>query len=129
MNKYNYKEHMVEDIVDYIKVNDILNSYECETFQDWMDLLNDELWDCDEITGNGSSYYDTEEKCSEYLCHNFDLAYEAAREFYYDDHINILIKQYENHSLARYFDSVIRCYLLYECIGEALTKLGINNEE
>lgn len=125
MEKYDYRKEITEAIVNYIKDNDVLD-YEYKDRYDLIDTLYDELWAVDDITGNGYDYYDTEDKCSEYLCGNFDLLYEAAREYCIDDDVNILIKHYEDRTLARYFDCTIRCYLLSECIDAALNELKIN---
>lgn len=126
MEKYDYKKALKEDILNYIKDNDVLD-YEYDSVHDLHEILNDELWSSS-VVGNDGMYYDTEEKCAEYLCHNFDLAYEAAREFNPDDNINVLIREYENKSLARYFDCTIRCYLLWECIWDALKELGFKED-
>lgn len=130
MEKYDYRESMKKDIIDWIELNDVLEEAKEQewTYQQLFDWLHEELWDKDEITGNGPYFYDTEENCSEYLCHNFDLAYEATRNFCIDDCPEALIKQYENGSLARYFDCTIRCDLLAECIGIALDELGVKEE-
>ena len=120
MEKYDYREAIIKDIKDYIASNEIEIDFNDKYYSD---KLYDELWDKDEVTGNGSFFYDNEEKCSEYLCNNFDLLYEAVREFCVDDDLNILIKYYKDNALARYFDCAIRCYLLGECIDKALEEL------
>jgi len=58
--------------------NDVNNAIEEAHANNWdrddfLDYLNDELWDDDSITGNGYHYYDTEDKCTEYVVHNLDL--------------------------------------------------------
>ena len=123
--KYDYREIMTKAIKDWIIDNDVLEEAKKEewSYDDLCEWLYDELFDEDEITGNGIYYYDTEEKCSEYLSGNFDLLYEAAYEYYIDDRINILIQHYEQKDLARYFDCTIRCYLLGECIYKAVDEL------
>ena len=120
MEKYNYREAITKDIKDYILSNEIEIVVEEDEFANW---LWDELWCEDSVTGNGAYFYDSEEKCSEYLSGNFDLLYEAAREFCIDDDTMLLIRHYENKDLARYFDCTIRCYLLGECIEKALEEL------
>lgn len=123
MEKYDYRKAIINDIKNYIKDNP----------QEWADpMITDDifdywydiLWAEDEITGNGAYWYDTENKCSEYLSQNFDVLYEAIREYCVDDNVNTIIKQYENKSLARYFDCTIRCYLLGECLEKALEELN-----
>ena len=123
---YDYRKAMIQDIKDYIWMND-LQPEEGMSQDEYLDYLSDELWDKDEITGNGPKFYDTEDNCSKYLAGNIDLLYLAARDFCIDDDINILIKHYEDKSLARYFDCTIRCYLLGDCIDKVLEELNIIN--
>ena len=124
MDKYDYRRAITDDIKDWI-VNDTdlieegLNPEDTEV-ANW---IYDEVFGEDSITGNGAYYYGTEEFCSECLSDNFDLLYEAAREYCIDDNINILIDHYRDKDLARYFDCTIRCYLLGECIEKALEEL------
>lgn len=122
MEKYDYREAIINDLKDWIiNETDILeNINNVDNNDDVIEWIEDEAFSQDSITGNGSEYYDTEEKCSEYLSNNYDLLYEAAYEFCMDNDINGLIKHYKNKSLARYFDCAIRCYLLRECIDKVL---------
>ena len=120
MEKYNYKQAIINDIKQYIKDNHIDIDPSDDEAGTW---LYDELWCEDSVTGNGAYYYDTEDNCAEYLCHNMDLVYEAAREFCVDDGHGLLIEQYENRTIARYFDCTVRCYLLGECIEQVLEEL------
>lgn len=125
MDKYDYRRALTDDIKDWI-VNDtdiMDNGFDELRDDELPNWIYDEVWNEDSVTGNSSYFYNTEEKCSEYLSGNYDILYEAAHEFNMDDEINILIKYYENKSLARYFDCTIRCYLLSECIGTALKEL------
>ena len=122
MEKYDYEKAITSDIINYIKDNYVELDWTTSD-DDIADYLNDILWNEDCITGNGSNYYDTEEKCFEYLCSNVELLYEAAHEFCLDDEINTLIYHYQNKTLARYFDTTIRCYLLNSCIYQVITKL------
>lgn len=122
MEKYDYEHSIIRDILDYIHDNHITIDW-TDTEDNIAEDLIDMLWNEDCITGNGTQYYDTENKCSEYLCQNSDILYEAAQEFCIDDNINILIYHFENKTLAQYFDSTIRCYLLYNCIYQAIQEL------
>ena len=123
MEKYDYRRAIIDDVKDWVvNETDILEKEFTDDLYDW---IYDEVFDNDGITGNGWSYYNTEEKCSEYLSGNFDLLYEAAHEFCIDDEINILISHYKNKDLARYFDCTIRCYLLMDCIYTAIKELNI----
>lgn len=122
MEKYDYEHSIIRDILDYIHDNHITIDW-TDTEDNIIDDLTDMLWNEDCITGNGTQYYDTEDKCSEYLCQNSDILYEAAQEFCIDDNINILISHFENKTLAQYFDSTIRCYLLNSCIYQVVQEL------
>ena len=122
---YDYRRAIINDLKDWI-VNDTDIMENKDQYGDKESLANwiyDEAFTEDSVTGNGYSWYDTEEKCSEYISNNFELLYEAAREYCIGDDVNILMEQYENKSLARYFDCTIRCYLLGECIDVALEEL------
>ena len=115
---YDYRKAMIQDIKDYIWMND-LQPEEGMSRDDYIDHLTDELWDKDEITGNGFNYYDTEEKCEEYVCHNLKLFFEALSEW--GTSLNDLPPTlYEEP--ARYMDSTIRCYLLSECLNTIFSK-------
>lgn len=118
MKKYDYREAMVQDIIDYIKDNNIY--IDDEDNDKIEDQLNDELWDNDQITGNGGKFYASEEKCQEYVATNLILYFEAATEFNY-------FPNYHSNWIyihpAQYMDSTIRCFLLRECIWRALKKL------
>ena len=125
MEKYDYKRTTIDNIKDWI-VNDsdiLEEEIEEEREDDLYNWIYDEIFDEDSVTGNGAYYYDTEEKCSEYLAGNFDILYEAVREFAVDDEANVIIKHYENKDLARYFDCTIRCYILMDCIYTAVDEL------
>lgn len=124
MDKYNYRRAIIDDLKDWIINNtDLLEEGINPEDNEIANWIYDETFCQDEITGNGCYYYNTEEKCSEYLSGNFDLLYEAAREFCLDDGVNRIILHYEHKDLARYFDCTIRCYLLGECIEVALKEL------
>lgn len=125
MEKYDYKRAIIDDIKDWI-VNEtdiIEEGIKEDRDEDLYNWIYEEVFDEDSVTGNGPYYYGTEDFCSECLSGNFDILYEAAREFAIDDEINILIKHYEDKDLARYFDCTIRCYLLMECVYAAVEEL------
>lgn len=127
MEKYDYRRAIIDDLKDWI-VNDTDIMENKEQYGDRELLIAwiyDEAFTESSITGNGYDWYNTEEKCSEYISDNFELLYEAAHEYCIDDEMNTLIQQYEDKSLARYFDCTIRCYLLGECIEKALEELGL----
>lgn len=122
MNKYDYKKALVSDIKEYIKdnpnavyidpmVDDEISNY-------WYDVL----WAEDCITGNGAFWYAKEDECEEFLTHNIDLALEACNEFGVD--MKMLFEAAANGNAARYIDCTIRCYLLGECLEQALEEIN-----
>lgn len=110
--KYNYYEQVKQDIIDYIKENDLLNDEQLN-----YDALYDDMFISDSITGNASgSYYCNTWKAEEAICHNMDLLNEALEEFG-ETNINIVEKG------AEWCDVTIRCYLLGQCLNDALEEL------
>ena len=125
MEKYDYKRAIIDDIKDWI-VNEtdiIEEGIKEDRDEDLYNWIYEEVFDEDSVTGNGTYYYGTEDFCSECLSGNFNILYEAAREFAIDNEVNVLIKHYEDKDLARYFDCTIRCYLLMECVYAAVEEL------
>lgn len=123
MDKYDYRQAVRNDILDYIKEHDIQvtdkNREEVEEF------LYDTLFVEDSVTGNASgSYTFNTWKAEEYLCHNLDLLAEAIDELgadagTYKDCIES----------AETADVVIRCYLLTECLSSVLDELEVEEED
>ena len=112
--KYDYRQQVKSDILDYIK-----NNIDFKDFNDLDELeehLNEKLWDNDSVTGNGSgSYYCNAWAAEEAICHNLDLLGEALDAF--GGSCDIL------KDGAEAADVTIRCYLLSECIAEALKEI------
>lgn len=115
MEKYNYKEQIESDIKVFIDNEVDLSEYESK--EDLIEYLEDVLWTCDSVTGNGSgSYFCDAYKAEEAICHNWDLVNDMFEEFGFD----------ENHDLPlspERLDVSIRCYLLSECIENVINKL------
>ena len=108
MTRYDYINETVNNIKDYIDENiDYIKEYS-------FDELYDELWTADSVTGNASgSYYCNAYKAEEALAGSWELLKEALENFGLEN-VNILEKG------AEYCDVTIRCYLLSECLAEAL---------
>ena len=123
MKKYNYREAIINDLKDWIINEAVISELKDLNYEELFESIYDEAFGINSITGNGPDYYDTEDNCSKYLASNIDLLYLAAQNYCIDDDINTLIKHYEDKSLARYFDSIIRCYLLGDCIDEVLKEI------
>lgn len=85
-----------------------------------LNRLYDELWDKDEITGNGLNYYDDENKCVTYVMENLPLFFEASREF---EAFPMTKMSWEEKHAAQHMDTIIRCYLLRDCLEEACEEL------
>lgn len=120
---YNYKEEMIKDIKNYIITNNwVENNYDMdhETYYEVLDKLYDELWNKDEITGNGENYYASEAKCAEFVMQNLPLYFAAARDL--DDFPKCAEKWINDHA-AQHMDATIRCYLLRDCLEEACEEL------
>lgn len=117
--KYDYMEHEVQDVLDYIEDEIDLKKWEgrrseLETY------LNDTLWSEDSVTGQSSgsytcSTYDAEEN----LCHNLGLLAEA-----YADMGDLSAQDFLDGG-AESMDVAIRCYLLADAVHEALNRLGM----
>ena len=119
MKRYDYRKEMQNDIKEWILVNHLYDSE--KTFEEMFEEFYDDFFTEDCITGNGvMGCYDTEEHCEEYVCHNLSLYFEAARE-YYDFPTGVTPWTWEGP--AQHMDCTIRCYLLGECLGAALTEL------
>lgn len=114
MEKYNYRESVLEDVREYISDN--YTREELKELADDLDelenKLDDIMWTADSVTGNGSgSYTFNSWQAEENLCHNMDLVQEVSREFGELDLTN-----------PESCDVSIRCYYLRECINEVLNE-------
>jgi hypothetical protein len=114
MERYDYRQAIMDDIRDYIRENDIRVTY--DNRDDLEEELRDSLWTEDSVTGNASgSYTFNAWQAEEYLCHNYDLLCDAFREFGYEP-----MEKLDSPETA---DVIIRCYLLGECLSSVLDEL------
>ena len=119
MKKYNYREQLKSDILDYIEENEI--KVTASNREDVAEQLRDELWANDSVTGNASGSYTCNAwAAEEYICHNLGLLKDALEEF--GSNIADL-------DSAEMCDVTIRCYLLGECIDAALDEVEEEEEE
>lgn len=119
METYDYKQALRADIKDWILENNVIKeAIEQEwTHEQLYDWLYDELWALDCITGNGAYGYAREEECEKYISSNLSLYFEAAREFCdFPTGDTPWIRE----KPAQHMDTTIRCYLLGECIEDAI---------
>lgn len=115
MTNYNYMEAVKNDVMQYIR--DEVDLAEWKGNRDGLEeMLNDDLWTVDSVTGNASgSYTFNTYAAEENLAHNWDVLEEALAEFGCDE--NPISKG------AEWCDVTIRCYLLGQAIAEALDDL------
>lgn len=118
--KYNYREAVKDDVLEYI--NNEINFEDFDTLEDLEEHLNDVLFNEDSVTGNASgSYTFNTYEAEENICHNFDLLADALDEF--GGGCDIL------RGGAEAADVTIRCYLLGECIADALGEIESDFDE
>lgn len=105
--KYDYFKTMKEDIREYLKNTDERD----------FDVLYDDMFVDDSITGNASSSYTFSTwQAEENIAHNLDLLKEALEEFG-GNYGEALEKG------AEYCDVAIRCYLLGQALQEVLEEI------
>lgn len=117
MEKYDYRQAMLDDIREYLEDNYTAEELreELKNREDFEEKLNEDLWIADSVTGNASgSYTFNAWRAEEYLCHNHDLLMDAMNEFGCEP---------SDFKGAEWGDVTIRCYLLGECLSEVLDEL------
>lgn len=123
--KYNYFEAVKADVKDYIE-----NEIDRADFEDRESLeeyLNDTLWICDSVTGNGSgSYTFNSEKAREYVMGDTETVIEALKEF--DTNAETIAKKFLSEDWE-YFDVTARCYALGSAISSALDEIEEEEQE
>lgn len=123
---YNYFEAMKNDVMDYI--NNEIDLTEWKGNRDELEeKLNDDLWVCDSVTGNGSgSYTFNREQAKEYVLDNPDDLLQAIEDFCLE--AETVGKKFLEQDWE-YFDVTIRCYYLGQVISECLDDLANELEE
>lgn len=120
MERYDYLEAVTNDVKEYI--NDEIKLSDYSGRDELEEYLNERLWTCDSVTGNGSgSYTFNTWQAEENLCHNLDLLGEALSEFGSEPR--------ELLESAESCDVTIRCYLLNQAISAALDELWEEPED
>lgn len=113
--KYDYIEHIVNDIALWVDENDydFSDSYD-ENFDD----LEQIFWIDDDITGNGSgAYFSKSVDAENALCHNWDLVAEMCEDWGTD-----ALEMMEDPIKA---DVSVRCYLLRDAICNYLDRAEV----
>lgn len=118
MERYDYRQALMDDIRNYIDENDI--KITSENRDDVEEELRDSLMNNDSVTGNASgSYTFNTWQAEENLCHNLELLQDACSEFCCEPRLDS----------AEWCDVVIRCYLLGECLSSVLDELEVEEED
>lgn len=118
--EYNYREAIKDDVLEYI--NSEINFEDFDTLEDLEEHLNDVLFVEDSVTGNASGSYTFDAyEAEENICHNLDLLADALDELGGD--CDVL------RNGAEAADVTIRCYLLGECIADALEEIEADFDE
>ena len=112
---YDYRKAVLNDVKKVIRYySDEIS--ECNDFDEVKCCLIDELWDDDDVTGNGSGMYvRTRKEAEENLSGNTELLVEAIKEW--GDQVEDYKKALMEPETG---DVMIRCYLLDESIDKAL---------
>ena len=119
---YDYEEAVKNDVLDYIRENWDEEDLAAWSRDDMEEKLNDTLFTEDSVTGNASgSYWCNASKAKECIMEDDNA----------EDYIRNLISEYgldsqtiaDNFMNWEYWDVSIRCYLLGECISDALDEL------
>lgn len=121
--KYNYLESIKEDVKMYIEENKENESYNIEDLEELQNILYDDLFIEDSVTGNASgSYYCNAWKAREAVAGNEDILSDALEEFGGD------AESYKKALIdPEYADVTIRCYLLGQAISEVIEEMKNKN--
>lgn len=118
MEKYDYRECMREDVMNYIEEHEV--KVTTENRDEMQERLYDDMFISDSVTGNASgSYTFNSWRAEENICHNMDLLKDACDEFGCEPKFDS----------AEWCDVTIRCYLLSEVLSEVLDEIEEEEEE
>lgn len=116
MEKYDYREAVLNDVLQAISDNYDLSDY--DDANEAYDEIYDALFIDDSVTGNASgSYTFSTWKAEENLSHNWDEIVTTAEEY----GIEPIISDGWEYG-AEWWDVSIRCRYLSECLTEALER-------
>ena len=119
MEIYDYRKAVIDDIRDYVR--DRYMEYDDID----RDMLYEEMFVSDEVTGNASGSYTFDSKeAQDHVYGNEGLLKEAVREFCCD--LETIVEHLADYEWQ---DVTIRCHLLSSCIDEALDGLIEDSEE
>ena len=119
---YDYREAMADDIKNAIEDNGEFWSLAEMTAEEAVELLTDNLWINDAVTGNGSgSYTFNRALAKEYVLDNMELCVEAFKEF-------CAVEQFAEKIANEdweFLDVTIRCYLLPEMVESVVNEMWV----
>ena len=122
---YNYYDAVKADVLEYIRDNVDLADY--DDLDDLAEKLEETLWIDDSVTGNASgSYTFNSYVAKEYIFDNMDLVEEMASDFCID--LSDIGRNFLQGNWE-WFDVSIRCYILGDCISDALEEIRPEWEE
>lgn len=125
---YKYEGNMMLDIREYINENYTKEEIKThlEDKDDFFNILFDDLWVCDSVTGNASgSYTFNRYNAKWYVEDNMELLNQAIEHFCIDAK-TVCEKFLEEN--WEYFDVTIRCYLLCPMLSNVIDKLEEDQE-
>ena len=117
---YDYRNAMADDIKNAIEDNTEFWGLAEMTAEEAVELLTDNLWSDDAVTGNGSgSYTFNRAAAKEYVLDNMELCVEAFKEF-------CAVEQFAEKIASEdweFLDVTIRCYLLSEMVESVVNEM------
>lgn len=118
-----YLEQVTQDVANYLVeyfTEEVVADY-CGNWEDFIEHLNDELWDEDSVTGNASgSYWFSHNLAENMVLSNIGEVTFALLEFDMLDQLGKLMQDEEWERL----DVITRCHELHTANYEALKQLG-----
>ena len=119
---YDYREAMADNIKNAIEDNGEFWGLAEMTAEEAVELLTDNLWTNDAVTGNGSgSYTFNRALAKEYVLDNMELCVEAFKEF-------CAVEQFAEKIANEdweFLDVTIRCYLLPEMVESVVNEMWV----
>ena len=120
---YDYLEAVKNDVREYLEENDGAEYIAEYGVDRTIERLNDELWNVDSVTGNGSGSYTFDRQLAkQYVFEGgFPTLVDAIKEFGVDSELvahNMLCEDWE------WFDVTIRCYLLGQAVSEVVEEFA-----
>lgn len=117
---YDYRNAMADDIKNAIEDNAEFWGLAEMTAEEAAELLTENLWIDDAVTGNGSgSYTFNRAAAKEYVLDNMELCVEAFKEF-------CAVEQFAEKIASEdweFLDVTIRCYLLSEMVASVVNEM------